>query len=90
MDKTVPVHSAQKVGNVQEPEALHSPGWQHSSKAPHCETQPAAPSSQLALACNPDAPAIATGQPEGGPSYDRYKGIAQRLLPAHSDHWPWQ
>ena len=69
------VHSAQQVGNLNNVQELHPPGWLRSSKVPHCDMQPAVSSSHLALhlAHKLAAPTLASGQPEGSPAYSSYK-----------------
>lgn len=59
MDNIVLVHSAQQFGNIQEIQALHHPGWQHSPEVPHHYKQLAASSSPPAPVQKPSVSTIA-------------------------------
>ena len=79
MDKVVWALSAQQVWNFGELQELHAPGMIHSLL--HL------PPSCLALVCKPAVTVLASGQPEGGPTYNTYKCKAQRLTPVCLAHW---
>ena len=87
MDKIIPAHLPQKIGNFKKFQMLHPPGWQCRAKAPYCNTQPAATSSSQAKFCTTVAPTIMSGQLEDGPTIGSYKAISQKLRPVHAAHW---